>query len=315
MPSFLSYWTVLADALGDQIPTFRATSTSVSATKEREIISSALIDSSVGADRYKDAFVYGLGTGSSTVLAGQQRVIRQGGFDKATGTLSVTRDFASAPASGHDWALLERYPVIRQDKQPGLRDFINHALREIAVTDFITISTVADQVNYSLPTTTNWWIADAGRIVDIWTVPADAKEKARNEDNIERIHIDGETPILVLRRAYGATPASFQLEVRRPANSRLKQSGTWTDQASPIAGLAADADEAMPSITDVVTVALCHAYRNILEQPSLAERRGYWETKLRDQQNAAALIKFARQAPVEPYRLTLSGGADIGAFR
>ena len=306
--SFLDYWTTLADDLGDRL-TFTSTALSADAVT---VTGSSLIDSSVGSDRYSHYHLYAL----DGALAGQQRLVTRGGFTTTTGALTVARAFSANPASGVNWALVDkRFGVIRQDAKPGMRDFINRALREMAVDDVITVSAVDDYLRYLLPTSTNWWIGEAGRIKGIQTTPADATERVTIRDDIDRIYFDGGQPILQLRSAFYRSGETFDLAVRRPANSKLLINGTWTDQTSPTAGLTLDAEEALPPITDVVTVALSHAYLATVNGAQLAGSQALWDDKVKQQQQAAAILKFAQAVPTEPYRLRLTGIGDIGAFR
>ena len=307
MPTFIDYWTTLADDLGEQ-QTFTSTALSVDGVT---VTSSALIGSSVGSDRYAHYHLYAL----DGALVGQQRLVTRGGFAPTTGALTLSRAFGSNPASGVNWALIDkRFGVIRQDKKPGMRDFINRALRELAVEDTITITAVADQLRYSLPTSTNWWIHEPGRMLRVVSIPANANEQERTLDVIDAFINDGETPILQLTRAFAAGE-TFGLKVKRPANSRLKISGTWTDQSSPRAGLTLDAEEALAPITDVVTVALAHAYNALENGVTLAGNQEVWDRKVKEQENRAAILKFAQAKPVEPYHLQLTGGYDMGALR
>lgn len=294
-----------------------ATSTSVSSTSTIEIIASALIDSTPNvSSRYSGAWIYGVTDGNPDTLAGVQRQLRQLPLDSSTGTLYVTRAFASAPASGSAWEMYFRFPAIRDDAsgRDGYRELINEALRLMVEPDTISISGVTDQTHYTLNTSTYPWLREAGRIVNV-------KRPTPNANDLERIDAqswtlirDGENFIIELPSPY-QTGDTFKLDVLRPANSYIRQSGTWTNQTSLTAGLSLDTDEALPTINDVVAVARELAFAEMQRNTPEAEAR-FWAAKEADAGRAAAGLKFVRQAPTEPYRpLHLSGVGDIGAFR
>lgn len=302
--------------MGGYVP-ITATATSVSSTKEKEIICSALIDDTPNiSTRYAGAWVYGVTDGSQDGLAGVQRQLRPLPLAAATGTLYVTRAFASEPLSGSAWEIYFRIPATRDDAsgRDGYRELINEALRLMVVPDRITVSGVTSQTKYTLDLTTHPWLREPGRIVNVWRPTPNANDMERIDPQGWRLIPDGEALILQLPSTY-ATGDTFKLEVLRPANSRLKQSGTWTDQSSLTAGLSLDADEAIPSINDVVAVARELCFAELARNGPEAETR-FWVAREQEAARASAALKFVRQAPTEPHRpLVLSGVGDIGCFR
>ena len=294
-----------------------ATSTSVSSTSTIEIIASALIDSTPNvSSRYSGAWMYGVTDGNPDTLAGVQRQLRQLPLESATGTLYVTRAFASAPASGSAWEMYFRFPAIRSDAsgRDGYRELINEALRLMVIPDRINVTGVTDQTKYTLDLTTYPWLREPGRIVNVMRPTPSATDLERIDAQAWQLIPDGEALILQLPSTYASTD-TFKLEVLRPANSRLRQSGTWTDQGSLTAGLSLDADEAIPSINDVVAVARELCFAELQRDAPEAEIR-FWAAKEEDAGRAAATLKFIRQEPTEPYGpLRLSGVGDMWAFR
>lgn len=294
-----------------------ATSTSVSSTKEKEIISTALIDDTPNiSGRYSGWWVYGVADGNPDTLLGVQRQLRQLPLDATTGTLYTTRAFASAPASGSAYEMFPRIPAIRDDAsgRDGFREIINEALRLMVVPDVITVAGVTDQTKYELDLTTHPWLREPGRIVNIKIPTPNTNDYERIDPQAYDLIPDGEKLILQLRRLYD-TGETFKLEVLRPANSRLKQSSTWTDQSSLTAGLSLDTDEAIPSINDVVAVARELCFAELAGRAPEAEAR-MWMAKEQDAGLKASALKFVRQAPTEPYSpLRLSGVGDLSAFR
>lgn len=304
MATLLSYWQSLASRLGDW-GTFSSSSVSADAST---IIATALIDSSVGLDRYAYHYVYAL----DGALTGSQRVVTKNGFENTTGTLTVSRAFSSTPQSGVTWAMLERFPAIQHDRTPGLREFVNLALSDLSIHDFITVHGRAGQIRYPLSKQTNWWIGDPNRVLNVWQpypTPTDRRMVDRQDWDLL---IDGETPVLQLRNGYAASD-TFEIEVRRPANSRLNLNGAWEDQADPLAGLHEDTDEAIPSLNAVVSVALTYAFETMVNNPGLAQAIPYLEAKLKTQQREAEVYKMGAAAP--PAAPLYFRGASLGAFR
>lgn len=308
MATLKQYWQYLADDLGDYA-TFAATSTSVDATDAaRQIISTALIDDTANTQRYAFHHVYAL----DGALLGQQRVVRQAGFTPSTGTLTLSRAFGSTPQGGVNWAMTSRFPIIRQGMRPGLVDFVNRALSEMAVEDYITVSGVTGQIRYSLPTSTNWWILDRGRVLDLWAPYPNSTDRREIDSRAWTILFDGETPVLQISSEYD-TGDTFELRVMRPANSRLKTGGAWTDQASPVAALSSDTEEALPPVRDVAAVAAEHAYKSMM-QYGPSESVADWERKYRTQRSLARSIRWGNTPnPLQP--LSFAGNAPMGTYR
>lgn len=302
--------------MGGYVP-ITATSASVSSTDDQEIISTTLIDDTANiSSRYGSAWVYGTSDGSDDTLAGVQRQIRQRGLDASTGTLTVTRPFASVPASGSAWEIYFRIPAIREESsgRDGYRELINEALRLMVVPDRINVSGVTSQTQYALNVSTYPWLREPGRIVNVWRPTPNPNDMERIDPQAWRLIPDGERLILQLPGTY-TTGDTFKLEVQRPANSRLLQSGTWQDQSSLTAGLSADADEAIPSINDVVAVAreLCFWE---LSRNADQGNKGVWIALAENAARGAAALKFARQPPTSPSRpLQLTGVGNPGIWR
>lgn len=256
MPTLKQYYTALARELGSS-QSFTATSTSADATDAaRQIISTDLLTDSDVSTTYANEWVYAL----DGALAGQQRRVRNAGFDPDTGTLTLTRAFGSTPQSGVAWMLTSPLPVISQYGVKGLRECINEALRVMTATDFIAFTGVADQPRYTLDLTTYPWMIEKRRLIKLWRPYPNATDERKPDTRTFAYIADYETPAIQPSSGYD-TGDAFEMEVRRPANSRLKISGTWANQTTYDAGLVADADEALPPLDDVVAMAFCEAYQ------------------------------------------------------
>lgn len=317
MANLQQYRQALASSrdMGGYVP-ITATSTSVSSTKEKEIICSALIDDTPNvSSRYANAWVYGTTDGTQDGLAGLQRQFRPMPLVASTGTLYVTRAFATEPLSGSAWEIYWRIPAIREDTigRDGYRELINQALKLMVVPDRINVTGVTSQTKYTLDLSTHPWLRESGRIVNVWRPTPNSTDLERIDPQSWRLIPDGETLILQLPATY-ATGDTFKLEVKRPANSRLKQSGTWQDQSSLSAGLSADTDEAIPSINDVVAVARELCFWEMVKNTPESEAR-FWTSRAETAAREASLLKFARQEPTEPHRPMITGGFNMGAFR
>jgi hypothetical protein len=113
-----------------------------------------------------------------------------------------------------------------------------------------------------------------------------------------RVDDDAEAPALYLTSPYATALGSFYLRVARPAWTRIKISGVWTD-VTPSAlnsgqyGFAAESDETHARRRDVVAMAIAESMNHLgLAQPAYQadeweRRRKYWAT-------VAATCKFRR---------------------
>jgi hypothetical protein len=304
MADFTSIWQSLAQALGDQWTTFTATTASSSTTT---VVCEDLADSTVGNDRYGEYYLYPM----DGDFEGQQRVVLRTGFAKDTGTLSLSRAYASNPEDAVTYALTKRFGVIKEGTWPGLRDFVNEALREMDAHDFISVTGATGQPRYTLPTATHWWITDAERIINVWQPYPESTDRRRVDPQHWDLIYDGENVVLQLSSGYSDAD-TFELEVWRPANSRLKLNGVWSDQSNPMAGLALGDDEAIPNLKLVTTCALANAYMAILESPGLAEQRKYWEGRLKIQNARVATEKDKEKKRVYSVRPRQFVGSSSG---
>ena len=269
---------------------FLATSVSAAAT---HVISTTLIDSTPNIySRYGSHWLYGVTDGNPDTLAGEQRQVTQNGLDAATGTLYVSRAYSGTPASGAGWELYARIPAIKDvaSGRDGYKEIINQALQMMAVHDWIDMTGVTGQTKYTLDLTTYPWLREDGRIIAVGRPTPNSTDLERIDPQPWEVIMNGEVATLQIPAAYN-TGETFKLEVMRPANSRLRQSGTWTDQASLSAGLSLDADEAIPPILDVVTVARELCYEELSRNAPEAEAR-LWLSKAERAGKIANALKW-----------------------
>lgn len=293
MVSLLHSWQALADELC-QWTTFTSTGTSASTSS---ILCSTLIDDSVEDTHYNGHFVYAL----SGTLKEQQRVVTRKGFLNSTGRITVSREFASTPASGVSWAILDRFPVIQHDRTPGLREFINRGLRDIVIHSFIRVQGVDQQSRYLLPSSTNWWITEPGRIINVWQPYPNSTDRRAIDARDWELIFDGESITLQLTGGFSSSD-TFELEVWRPANSRLRTGGAWQDQSSPVAGLSVGTDETAAPLSHVLQAGLEYAYRHIAQDPGLAAAKSFWENEYKKQRAKNEVLKLDYKVRTAPNR-------------
>lgn len=291
--TFTHCWQALADELCSW-STFTATSSSSS---DDTIMCTDLIDSSVGNTRFANHFVYAL-PGSS--LAGAQRVVTRQGLNEITGKLTVSHIFGGTPQMDDEWALLDRFPVIKQDKTPGLREFLNRGLRDIALHGFISVQGQTNQPRYTLPTSVHWWITEPRRIVNVYQpYPNSSDRRVVDPQDWEIIH-DGETVILQFNSGGYNASDRFEIEVWRPGNSRMRVNGIWRDQSSPLAGFSNADDEAAPPMYEIIQSALAEAYKHISHDPGLAEAKSFWQREWKLQDVKADFVRLHKRAESKP---------------
>jgi hypothetical protein len=257
------------------------------------IIASSLIDSTPNiSSRYGGWWLYGVTDGTSDTLAGEQRQVTGHGFASSTGAVYVSRVFTGTPASGAGWEMYPRIPPIKDlaTGRDGYKEIINQALQMMAVHDWIDITGVTGQTKYTLDLTTYPWLREDGRIIAVGRPTPNSTDLEQIDPQDWKVIMNGEVATLQIPATYN-TGETFKLEVMRPANSRLRQSGTWTDQASLSAGLSLDADEAIPPILDVVTVARELCYEEMARNAPEAEAR-FWLAKAEKAGRIANALKY-----------------------
>ena len=204
-------------------------------------------------ERWVGAWAY-LATGA---LATQQR--RVAWSVPEAGALAMDALFGDTVATGVEVVLSYPLPVIGQHDSVGLADIVRMALRDLWAEDYLDLTTVAAQREYSLSTYTDWLNRD-DRILGLYDPPRFAGAPRRPSRFGERgrgwdVKFDGGAATLqLLDAAYAASGFTFQLRVRRPAYSLVSGSESTTGPTTDAATVTAELD-------DVVVVSLLHAYR------------------------------------------------------
>lgn len=253
--TLLAYRTALQRAL-DDVGLYIATSGSGTT-----VVSNFLINTATAAStgRYNGAYVYfQSGTG-----IGGQGVVKENGYAPSTGTLTFQATLNTAPGSGTVFEITRLFPSIRSDtsiypqtEDTDYRSIINRALSMIVMPDQVSVTTVASQQEYSLSTYA-YWLDRPERLLAVLDPPRASGWPTKPTWRRWELQLDGGVPTLqFIDRAYPVSSATFELSVMRPANTLISGTESTT-------GLSADTDTALPSVNDVVTIALMYAYESL----------------------------------------------------
>jgi hypothetical protein len=302
------YRRAISEKLGDYA-LFTTTSQATGDDAARQLIVSSLIDDEISSQTYSQCWVYI----TSGALTGEQRRLRKNALDGSTGTLTCTRAFGSTPASAITFEVHTQFPAINTTGVIGLREIINRALRRIWFQDFISVSAVTNQIRYTLDTTTYPWLKQPGVIKGLWSPVTSATDHKQIEAAPYDVFFDGESVVLQLSRTY-VTGETFELEVRRPAWTKLRQSGTWTDQTSEFTGLSAESDEAIPDVETVTTVGLWYAYQDLAKTGPEENRQWYTDMAKQARRHSMGmehLIKVVGDS--KPHHMLTSWTTPVGS--
>ena len=271
MATLLETLHALAEACGEH---GRYTTTALGTTTT--LICSAFANSNLSASEMEDRAVL-LESGT---YSGQQRNIRRSGLDRSTGTLTVAEAFGGAVASGVAFSTYTRLPAYRRLDQPGYIEAINLALKRVPVEDEIALSGVTGQIHYTIDNAAYPWWTDDRRIIKI-LMPVTSADEVPTELPYAQWdwRANAETRQLVFPTAPFKTGETFTVNLYRPANSRLRINGTWTDQTTQTAALATLTDEHAADVSTVVTVARAYAHRFMAEQQAPGATVAEWVAK------------------------------------
>lgn len=294
-----SSFQLLRRLLADQIePRSWGNASTTSAGTTTTLISTQLMLTGGDGDALDAGWVYW----PAGTLIGQQRPIRRGGLDIATGTITVGTAFTASTPDASEFEIHLRYPITRSAGSrliPGYREAINDAIRRLWFRDDLAVSAVTGQVRYLLDTATYPWLADepGRRVLDVMA-PLESDSVKRPSSCRWRIDDEAEAPALIFESGGYNTGQTFYLRVARPANTRIKISSTWTDVTAAslnagVFGLAADTDETHALPDHVLALAITESMNHLaMAQPSL--EASIWEARRNYWASIAAACKFAR---------------------
>ncbi len=296
MPTLKQYINALANS-GNMGGYRTITTTSASAQGNQIVCSTIGNTTEVGrSGQYAKTWVMLTETDGS-ITAGTVRQVNSNGFEVSTGTLSLNASLASTPQTAKVWEMYFRLPPMESTgPDRGLRECINDALADMWIEDYIDISGVTNQVDYTLTLTTNYWLRDKGRIGGIRKPRPAATDPWDMATHQWTVHEDGQNMILHLPSAPYVTGDTFSLKVYRPANSLLNLTGSFAEQSSPTVGLTSLTHEAVPSVNDVSTVALYFAYLEMAKGAPATEA-DFWLRAADKQRVRSGLLMFSKQPP------------------
>lgn len=288
MPTSLEMLHALAEETGEY-----GSFTTTGAGTTSSLICSKLVNTALAASEFANCYVL-IESGDAKGEVGQAKTLV-----RSTGSLSTSDTFSASIASGVSFTLYRLLPPIDGDNiLPSYLKVVNWALRRLWVPDRISFSGVTNQKHYTIDTSTYPWWTDPDRIMWIEYPVTDSDDVPRRLRDTEWDWLsDAETRRLIFHSAPFKTGETFTVRVYRPANSKLKKNGTWTDQTSQTSELAlytsGTADEALADVSDVVTVGTALLFRALsrLDQPPAEV--GEWLAKAKPAFRAARELMHA----------------------
>lgn len=247
--------------------------------------------------------------------------LRNGAFAPSSDTYTVASAFTNAVASGVTFRLAWRVPWY--DTPPGragLREIVNDALERLWVEDRVSLTAVTGQKRYTLPLTTYPWLNDPARVLKVVN-PVDAADDIPTTYHGRwDFEVDGETIYITFPGAPWQTGKDPVLVVHRPANSRLRISGTWTDQDSETDGLTLPTESALATVRDVKILGAALLYRALADKAP-GEEADHWVKRAEHWAGVASRLKAYRvprnrEANVVDLRPTVIGRRSrvVGSF-
>lgn len=277
MPTLALYRQVLGAELG-----FAQTGlTTDGAGSSNSLVCSALGDSDLESKYYDGVWSIITSTQSGQSLLGQVRRVKQGGLSPVTGSLTMTRGYTASIASGTGFELYGVLPPVDALGRRGLLSCINLALRECWIEQYLQITGVANQWQYSLETAYPWlWTED--QVIDVWC----RRSNALRDQLVEewRLIEDADNPQIEFKAPF-TTADVIKPYVHRPMDTWIN---TGTGYANSTTGLVADTDQAMLSIDGMLAVGLYHCYTALAGIGDDGER-GEWIAR-RDRQRIKANV-------------------------
>lgn len=255
MPTTQVYRRALANALDDLAGPYAI----ASATANTVVVPALINGAANTSTNFKSGTWVYVATGAG---AGQTRRVRTNGYSAASGTLTVDPVWTITPSAGDVVELTGLFPATPQvGADISYLTILNAALRQITEPDRVTLAITTSQ-EYPL---TTWaaWLDREERLTAVWEpgptgglpVPADWRRP--------RLRLDAELPVLELTVPFAAAAGNLSLDVLRPADTWIRVATVWSEST---VGLAAENDEARPSIEDVVKVGLAEAYQALMSR-------------------------------------------------
>lgn len=292
MPSAYAYYRAFATALDDVTVSIPVTGVSLTTTA----VCAQLVNATTGVSsgRWQGHWV------NYTSGAGAPQSRRVAAYDPATGTLTVTPAWSSAPEIGAGMELTALFPLMSAaGADTDYLALLNAALGKIWLDGIeVTVTIPATPTDtISLAAYPGIKTPDQVQAVlephpVVGRSPVDATWRVREIATVAGVTtLRLKTPF---RRALG----SLTLRVRLQASFVIATGGTWS--AADTNGLGALTDEARPPIQDVVDAALVEAYQALLARNPGTPNDPQLLKKLADQRVVARAVPGYRDAGPAP---------------
>jgi hypothetical protein len=208
--------------------------------------------------------------------AGAVRTIGTDALAAVTGELTVAPKFPTQILRGVQVELHKMLPPDDQDGYMGLRACLNLALGECWVIDRHAFTTISQSQVWDLSAFGDWM--DPQAVVEVYSPPLTTDSNVvvpfggfQGRQSLDQMLVDVSPG--------WSTGWTAGVELTRPADTYMKQSGAWVNTNG---GFQVDADESLIQPQFLVELALKHAYRALSMQSSGAEKAQY--TALADAQ-------------------------------
>lgn len=258
------------------------------------VILSQLINSTAGVStgRYDGEWIYGV-TGA---LSGVQRQIVAGSYVPSTGQVGVTPGW-SAPANGTQYDKTALFPrntgILANDTS--YRTLMNGgAARRLNIRREITVA-ITTSTRISLATWADWISPE--RVLSV--MEPSPLGRLMSADWREWRVIDGQAPVLELKRPFPSATGNLTLQVVSPLYTWIKASGgAWAEST---VGVVAEGDEFLIPLNHIRDATLVEAYRNLMHR-SPSRPNGNWAGLFQAQQAdcRARLADYEYGAPPPP---------------
>jgi hypothetical protein len=251
--------------------------TTQESTLTTNLTSSELVGSDDDASAYDRAWVFP----SSGDVSGEQRRVSDNGYDLATGTLTVTRQFSSLPSSGSEIEIHTRLPAVKMNRIPGLHDIINQTLSVLWTIQRVDFPTSTSE-SFTL---TPDWLVKTGQVLDVFK-PSSTDYRPYSVGNAYTFHYNAETPFL---QGPQNDEEGWEMELVRPGNTWIKVAGVWQESTT---GLVNDTDECLFVPQVVIPIAMYFAFDALSRSPWESDaQRAYWAKEAIRQSIIAYSIK------------------------
>lgn len=284
--SLTTYTHRLARTLG-YFASGTVTTLAASLEAERYVISSSMRSDMLPPEHWDGLFLSVL----SGDQAGEARRLINGGYEGTNGVLTVDYPFDAALEVG-DTFMVAVLPMAPYQGMTGLREIVNEALELLPVIDFVSLTVTADddgvkETQYSLAGYP--WPVRSVRAV-YYPRTSTTTERRREMPKCWAFEQNAESPVLAFRSLPADVGQAVEIQVVRPAHTRICQAGIWGDS---LTGLVDPDDGALYDPLTVLKQARPIALRRMaLLYPPDSKERMKLESQADGEEFAAAVSRF-----------------------